>query len=56
VLTVMGLLPGLHTMMGLVPIFGHDVWLHALSSALGVYFGWFYLPTRESRHPQTVVA
>jgi hypothetical protein len=56
VLTVMGLIPGLHTMMGLVPIFGHDVWLHALSSALGIYFGWFYLPTSESRQPQRAVA
>jgi hypothetical protein len=43
-------------MMGLVPIFGHDVWLHALSSALGIYFGWFYLPTMESRQPQRAVA
>ncbi|MCC2642216.1 MAG: hypothetical protein K0S45_2629 [Nitrospira sp.] len=43
-LAVMGLIPGLHTMMGLVPIFGHDIWLHAFSAALGIYFGWLYAP------------
>src|SRR5215212_5453522 len=27
---VMGVMPGLNTMFGLAPLFGHDVWLHAL--------------------------
>lgn len=44
-LAVMGLIPGLNTMFGLVPIFGHDVWLHALSAAVAAYFGWI---ARES--------
>jgi hypothetical protein len=39
-LTVMGLVPGLNTTFGLVPIFGHDVWLHALLALLGAYIGW----------------
>jgi len=39
VLTVMGLIPGLHTTFGLIPLFGHDVWLHALTSLAGLYFG-----------------
>jgi hypothetical protein len=38
---VMGLFPVLKTTFGLVPIHGHDVWLHALSALGGVYFGWF---------------
>jgi hypothetical protein len=39
-LTVMGLIPGLNTFFGLVPLYGNDVWLHALLAAGGVYFGW----------------
>lgn len=41
-LTIMGLIPGLNTMFGLTPLFGNDVWLHALLSAAGIYFGWFH--------------
>jgi hypothetical protein len=44
VLTVLGLIPGAQTMLGLVPIFGHDVWLHGFTAALGIYFGWLYSP------------
>lgn len=40
ILTVMGLIPGLNTMFGLAPLFGHDVWLHALTAVLAAYFGW----------------
>ena len=39
-LAIMGLVPGLNTMFGLVPIFGHDVWLHAGSALIAAYFGW----------------
>ncbi len=36
-LAIMGLIPALNTTLGLIPIFGHDVWLHALSAiAAGV--------------------
>lgn len=42
VLTIMGLIPGLDTMFGLTPLYGNDVWLHALLSAAGIYFGWFH--------------
>ncbi len=39
-LAVMGLIPGLNTTFGLIPIFGNDVWLHAGTAiiALIVYF------------------
>jgi hypothetical protein len=38
-LAVLGLIPGANTLFGLVPIFGHDVWLHALSALIAAYFG-----------------
>jgi hypothetical protein len=39
VLFVAGLVPGLNTLFGLVPLYGHDVWLHALLALAGAYFG-----------------
>lgn len=41
-LTVMGLVPGLNTTFGLVPIYGADVILHGLIAAVSAYFGWAY--------------
>lgn len=38
-LAIMGLIPGLNTLFGLVPLFGHDIWLHALTAAAAAYFG-----------------
>jgi hypothetical protein len=38
-LTVLGLIPGLNTAFGLIPLFGHDVWLHALIAIPAAYFG-----------------
>lgn len=38
-LAVCGLIPGLNTMFGLVPIEGNDVWLHLLLAAIAAYFG-----------------
>ncbi len=46
VLAVAGLVPGLNTMFGLTPLFGHDVWLHALLAAASAYFG-FLAPARH---------
>ena len=39
VLAVMGFIPGVNTVFGSVPLFGHDVWLHALTAAIAAYFG-----------------
>ena len=39
-LAVMGLIPGMNTVFGLLPIHSHDVWLHAGSAAIAAYFGW----------------
>jgi hypothetical protein len=40
VLGVMGLIPGLNTVFGLMPLHGHDVWLHLGTAAIAAYFGW----------------
>jgi hypothetical protein len=39
VLGVFGLIPNLNTLFGMVPLFGHDVWLHFLTAAAAAYFG-----------------
>lgn len=40
VLAIMGMFPGLNTVMGIMPVYGHDVWLHGLTAAAAAYFGW----------------
>jgi hypothetical protein len=36
---VLGFMPQADTLWGLVPLFGADVWLHALTAVAGAYFG-----------------
>jgi len=43
-LTIMGLIPGLNTTFGLIPIFGHDAWLHAVTALGAAYFGYYWTP------------
>lgn len=38
-LLVFGLVPGLDTLFGLVPLYGHDVWLHALLAVVAGIVG-----------------
>lgn len=38
-LAIMGLIEGTNTTFGLIPIFGHDVWLHAVTALAAAYFG-----------------
>lgn len=38
-LTILGLIPATQTLFGLAPIYGHDVWLHALTALVAAYFG-----------------
>ncbi len=45
VLAIMGLIPGLNTLFGLMPIHGNDVWLHALIAVAAAYFG--FAPVRD---------
>ncbi len=46
IFVVMGLVPGLNTTFGLVPLFGHDIWLHLLLAAPAAYFGFVHRDTR----------
>jgi hypothetical protein len=48
-LTVMGLIPALrlHTTFGLIPLYGNEVWLHALLAIVAGYFG-FVLRAQET--------
>ena len=47
VLVVMGFIPVLRTTFGLIPLYGHDVWLHALIAIVAAYFGF-----RSAEHEQ----
>jgi hypothetical protein len=40
VLFLIGVIPSLNTVFGIVPLFGWDAWLHLLTAIVGVYFGW----------------
>ncbi len=42
VFTIMGMLPDLSTTLGLMPLFGHNVWLHGLEAGLALYLGFYY--------------
>jgi hypothetical protein len=39
-LAVMGLIPQLRTLFGMVPLHGADVWLHAATAGAASYFAW----------------
>ncbi|WP_026735562.1 DUF4383 domain-containing protein [Fischerella sp. PCC 9605] len=56
VLAIMGLLPYFNTVFGLIPIFGNNVWLHAITAAIAAYFG-FKPPTAAElrEHEREVV-
>jgi hypothetical protein len=38
-LVILGLIPATQTTFGLMPLWGNDVWLHALLAAAAAYFG-----------------
>ena len=50
VLAVMGMIPGMSTLFGILPMYGHDVWLHAGTAAIAAYFGWRQEVAVERRH------
>lgn len=41
-LTIFGFIPNLNTVFGLVPLYGNDIWLHALLALVAAYFGWVH--------------
>ena len=44
-LAIMGLMPIMNRMFGLMPIFGNNVWFNALTAAVTAYFGFIH-PTQ----------
>ena len=52
-LAVMGLIPGMNTLFGMLPIHSHDVWLHAGSAAIAAYFGWRATEPNMERRSQS---
>ena len=53
-LAVLGLIPGLNTLFGLLPLYGHDVWLHLGTAILAAYFGWRSVVEIERRAAEKV--
>jgi hypothetical protein len=49
-LALIGLIPGMNTMFGLLPLHGHDIWLHAVTAGVAAYFGWRVEAHMERRH------
>ncbi|MFN8373134.1 MAG: DUF4383 domain-containing protein [Anaerolineae bacterium] len=41
VFAIMGLFAQTYAMFGLMPLFGHDIWLHALEAVVAGYLGYF---------------
>jgi hypothetical protein len=39
--TLMGIVPQLNTTFGLLPLYGHDIWLHGIEAVIGLYLGFF---------------
>ncbi len=48
VLAIMGLIPVLNTTFGLIPLYGHDIWLHLLLAAVAAYFGFARVESVEN--------
>ena len=44
-LAIIGFFPAFNILFGLMPIFGNDIWLHAVTAIIAAYFG-FFTPER----------
>jgi hypothetical protein len=53
VLAVIGLVPALSTLFGLMPLHGNDVWLHGATAVIAAYFGWSSSVSLERRARST---
>jgi hypothetical protein len=53
VLGVLGAIPGLDTLFGLAPLYGHDVWLHLGSAAVAAYVGFALSERAADRRSRT---
>lgn len=43
-LATLGLFPATYSTLGLLPILGNDVWLHAVTAGIAAYFGFIATP------------
>lgn len=50
-LAVLGLIPAANTLFGLVPLYGHDIWLHAVIAVASAYFGFVPVASVEGVGP-----
>src|SRR3954451_18944251 len=55
VLAILGLIPATNRLFGLAPIYGNDVWLHALTALIAAYFG-FMAPAPADETVTTIDA
>jgi len=53
VLTIFGFIPVLNVLFGLMPLYGHNIWLHAITAIAAGYFGYYNLEAR-GRHSKAV--
>ncbi|GAA0578470.1 DUF4383 domain-containing protein [Caenispirillum bisanense] len=51
VLAVMGLIPVLRTTFGLIPLYGHDIWLHFAIAAVAAVFGFMRVSNGTTARP-----
>ena len=56
VLALMGFFPVLNTTFGLIPIFGNNIWLHAITAAIAAYFGFKNPDPQELRNQEREMA
>lgn len=52
ILTIMGFIPVLNTLFGFAPLYGNDIWLHALLAIAAGYFAYYAQDTEftTARH------
>lgn len=55
VFTLMGLIPALNTTFGLLPLYGHDIWLHGVEAAASLVVG-FGLRSEQPTTTETAKA
>lgn len=48
-LALMGAIPGLNTLFGMLPLHGNDIWLHGATAVVAGYFGWHPAASIERR-------
>ena len=52
ILVVVGFVPALNTLFGLLPVHGHDIWLHAVLALPAAYFGFLAPYGASAAHPR----